>query len=59
MLRCIQAYVSNLALKVSVGTTLSDRFTKTLGVPHGGVLRVTLLAVKINSLCDVIPPSIS
>lgn len=29
------------------------------GVPRGGALIITLLAVKINSICKVIPPAVS
>lgn len=59
MLRCIQDFLTNRTFQVRFGSTLSDVFLQENGVPQGGVLSVTLFAVKINSLAAAIPPSVS
>ena len=59
MLRCIQSFLTERTFQVRLGSTLSDVFCQENGVPQGGVLSVTLFAVKINGLAKVIPPSVS
>lgn len=44
---------------VRLGATLSDVFSQARCVPQGGVISVTLFAVKIKSLAKVIPPTVS
>lgn len=59
MLRCIKAYLTGRTFQVRLGTTLSDIFVQENGVPQGGVLSVTLFAIKINTIAKVIPRSIA
>lgn len=58
MLQCVQNFLSDRTFQVRLGSTLSDVFPQENGVPQGGVLSVTLFAIKINSLASVIPPSV-
>ncbi|GBL87688.1 hypothetical protein AVEN_81317-2-1, partial [Araneus ventricosus] len=44
---------------VRVGTTLSDTFIQSEGVPQGSVLSVTLFIAHISSIISVLQPSIS
>uniref|UniRef100_A0A6B0V5G3 Putative tick transposon n=1 Tax=Ixodes ricinus TaxID=34613 RepID=A0A6B0V5G3_IXORI len=59
MLRCIQSFLTGWTFQVRLGSILSDVFLQENGVPQGGVLSVTLFAVKINSLAKVVPTSVS
>lgn len=59
LLRCIHSFLSDRTFQVQLGTTMSDTFIEENGVPQGGVLSVTLFAVKINSLSKIILLSLS
>ena len=41
-----------------VGSTLSDFYVQEEGVPQGSVLSVTLFALKINSILNVLPQTV-
>lgn len=56
MLRCTSSFLTGRSFQVRLGTT---QHIQEIGVPQGGVLSVSLFAVKINSLSKVIPPSVS
>lgn len=59
MLHCVKSFLSSRTFRVRVGNTLSRISIQVNDVPQGAVLSVTLFAVKINSLCKVVPPAIS
>lgn len=58
MLGAIQNYLERRTFHVKLGTTLSREFVQENGVPQGGVLSATLFLIKINSISQVIPPSV-
>ena len=51
----IQQFLCNRSFIVSMGKHLSDRYTQAEGVPQGCALSVTLFAVKVNKLGNIIP----
>ena len=51
----IQEFLKDRKFKVRVGNYLSDSRQQVNGVPQGSVLSVTLFALKINSIAQVIP----
>ncbi|GBN34418.1 hypothetical protein AVEN_27281-1 [Araneus ventricosus] len=55
----IQQFLSFRHFRVRVGTTLSDTFIQSEGVPQGSVLSVTLFIAHISSIISVLQPSIS
>lgn len=59
LLRCISNFLQDRRFRVRLGTTLSRPFVQENGVPQGSVLSVTLFLVKINSVANVLPPSMS
>ena len=44
--------------KVRVGATLSDLTKQEMGVPQGSILSVTLFGLKINSIVQVLRPTL-
>ena len=44
--------------KVRVGSTFSDSHPQEMGVPQGGILVVTLISVKINSIVQCLKPDV-
>ena len=51
-------FLSNRNFKVRVGTTLSDLQGQEEGIPHGSILSVTLLSIKINNIVKALNPGI-
>ena len=54
----IKAFLSYRYFQVKVGNTLSERKLQEEGVPQGSVLSVTLFALAINGIAQVIPSEI-
>jgi len=54
----ICAFLQDRTFKVKLNHILSERKLQETGVPQGSTLSVTLFAVKINSLADVIPNNV-
>ena len=54
----IKAFINKRLFKVRVGNSLSEELTQEEGVPQGSVLSVTLFALAINSITEVIPSDI-
>lgn len=59
MLYCIADFLQGRTFRIQIGGTLSRPFTQENGVPQGSVLSVTLFIVKMNSVANTIPPSVS
>ena len=55
LLLFIQQFLCNRSFRVIMGQHLSDWYTQEEGVPQGCVLSVTLFAVKVNQLGNIIP----
>ena len=51
----IQEFLAHRYFRVRIGNTYSDWYSQEQGVPQGGVLSVTLFAIKINGLASQIP----
>lgn len=54
----IKAFLKNRLFRVRIGNILSEEMTQEEGVPQGSVLSVTLFALAINGISEVIPPGI-
>ena len=54
----IDAFLQERRFRVSINNHLSDVFTQIAGVPQGSILSVTLFSVKINSIAQIIPPTV-
>lgn len=59
LLRCVADFLEGRKFRVQVGTVLSRPFVQENGVPQGSVLSVTLFIIKMNSIANVIPPTVS
>ena len=53
--RYIQKFLQERRFKVSVNGELSEECVQEAGVSQGSILSVTLFAIKINSLAEIIP----
>ena len=51
----VQGFLHHRTFQVRVKNHLSPIYTQEMGIPQGAILSVTLFAVKINSLANVIP----
>ena len=54
----IKAFLSRRYFQVKIGNTLSEKKLQEEGVPQGSVLSVTLFALAINGIAQVIPSDI-
>ena len=54
----IKAFLSSRVFQVRVGSILSERKIQEEGVPQGSVLSVTLFALAINGITEVLPPNV-
>lgn len=54
----IKKFLSNRLIRVRVGSTLSESHPLEDGVPQGSILSVTLFAVAINGVIDVLPDGV-
>ncbi|XP_076061530.1 uncharacterized protein LOC143037283 [Oratosquilla oratoria] len=54
----IKAFLSHRYFKVKIGNTLSDKRCQEEGVPQGSILSVTLFALAINGVANIIPDKI-
>lgn len=59
MLNFVRSYLTDRTFRVRVGSSMSQYFTQENGVPQGGVISCTLFIVKMNSLKNALPPSLS
>ena len=59
MARLIESFLTDRSFRVRVGNSLSDLRCQEQGVPQGSVLSVTLFAIAINGIVDVLPPGVS
>lgn len=51
----IKQFLSRRSFRVAIGQCLSDDYPQEEGVPQGSVLSVTLFAIKINDLANILP----
>ena len=52
----VESYLANRSIQVRVGSTLSDTFELSQGVPQGSILSTTLFNIKINSIIKCLDP---
>ena len=52
----VESFLANLSIQVRVGSTLSDTFGLSQGVPQGSILSTTLFNIKINSIMNCLDP---
>ena len=52
----IESFLADRWIQVRVGSTLSEQFDQTQGVPQGSILSTTLFNIKINSIMDCLDP---
>ena len=52
----IESFLVERSIQVRVGSTLSDIFHQSQGVPQGSILSTTLFNVKINSIMNCLDP---
>ena len=52
----VESFLANRSIQVRVGSTLSDTFGLSQGVPQGSILSTTLLNIKINSIMNCLDP---
>ena len=52
----VESFLANRSIQVQVGSTLSDTFGLSQGVPQGSILSTTLLNIKINSIMNCLDP---
>ena len=52
----LESFLANRSIKVRVGSTLSDTFGLSQGVPQGSILSTTLFNIKINSIMNCLDP---
>ena len=58
MARFLERFMNERTFRVRMNNVISDQYKQECGVPQGSILSVTLFALKINSLSDVIPRNI-
>ena len=54
----IKNFLDDRSFKVRIGSTLSDSHKQEMGVPQGSILSVTLFNLKINSIVNILSPTI-
>ena len=52
----LESFLANRSIQVRVGSTLSDTFGLSQGVPQGSILSTTLFNIKINSIMNCLDP---
>ena len=52
----VESFLANRSIQVRVGSTLSDTFGLSQGVPQGSILSTTLFNIKINSIMNCLDP---
>ena len=52
----VESFLANRSIQVPVGSTLSDTFGLSQGVPQGSILSTTLFNIKINSIMNCLDP---
>ena len=52
----VESFLANRSIQVRVGSTLSDTFGLSQGVPQGSILSTTLFNIKINSIMNSLDP---
>ena len=52
----VESFLANRSFQVRVGSTLSDTFGLSQGVPQGSILSTTLFNIKINSIMNCLDP---
>ena len=52
----VESFLANRLIQVRVGSTLSDTFGLSQGVPQGSILSTTLFNIKINSIMNCLDP---
>ena len=52
----IESFLVERSIQVRVGSTISDIFYQSQGVPQGSILSTTLFNVKINSIMNCLDP---
>ena len=52
----LESFLAELSIQVRVGSTLSDMFRLSQGVPKGSILSTTLFNIKINSIMNCLDP---
>ncbi|KFM75393.1 RNA-directed DNA polymerase from mobile element jockey, partial [Stegodyphus mimosarum] len=55
----LRNFLKDRTFKVKIGSVVSDIFSQEEGVPQGCVLSVTLFSLKINSVLEKLPPTVS
>ena len=53
----VESFLANRSIQVRVGSTLSDTFGLSQGVPQGSILSTTLFNIKINSIMNCLDPN--
>ena len=53
---CLGPAIAERSIQVRVGSTLSDTFRLSQGVPQGSILSTTLFNIKINSIMNCLDP---
>ena len=51
-----ESFLAERSIQVRVGSTLSDTFRLSQGVPQGSILSTTLFSIKINSIMNCLDP---
>ena len=54
----IGGFLKDMRFCVAVHMDLSEKYAQEAGVPQGSILSISLFAIKINSLVNVILPGI-
>ena len=52
----LESFLADRSIQVRVGSTLSDSFGLSQGVPQGSILSTTLFNIKINSIMNCLDP---
>ena len=52
----LESFLAKRSIQVRVGSTLSDTFRLSQGVPQGSILSTTLFNIKINSIMNCLDP---
>ena len=52
----VESFLANRSIQVRVGSTLSDTFGLSQGVPQGSILSTALFNIKINSIMNCLDP---
>ena len=52
----VESFLANRSIQVRVGSTLSDTFGLSQGVPQGSILSTTIFNIKINSIMNCLDP---